>query len=120
MFFAQDLSSKRLRGDEDVVSILRKASSIGFTSISVGELLSGFKGGSRERRNREELDEFLDSPRVRLYAIDENTAEYYAVILQNLKKIGKPIPTNDIWISSVAFQYGLKLFSKDAHFKHIC
>ncbi len=114
-----NIYSHSLRGDEDVVSILRKASSIGFTSISVGELLSGFKGGSRERRNREELDDFLDSPRVRLYPIDENTAEHYAEILQNLKKIEKPIPTNNIWVSAVAFQYGLKMFSKDAHFKRV-
>ncbi len=83
--------SHALRGDEDVISILQKAASIGFTSISVGELLSGFKGGSKERGNRDELDDFLDSPRVRLYPIDENTAEHYAEILQNLKKIGKPI-----------------------------
>jgi len=35
------------------------------------------------------------------------------------RKIGKPVPTNDIWIAAVAFQNGLKLFTKDAHFKHI-
>ncbi len=114
-----NIYSHALRGDERVVSIIQKASIIGFTAVSVGELLSGFKGGSRERRNREELDDFLDSPRVRLYPVDENTAEHYAEIIQNLKKIGRPIPTNGIWISAVAFQYGLRLFSKDAHFKHV-
>jgi len=29
-------------------------------TISVGELFSGFKGGSREVKNREELEIFLD------------------------------------------------------------
>ena len=82
-------------------------------------MLSGFKGGVREAKNREELEEFLDAPRVRIYGIDENTAEYYADILNRLRKKGKPIPTNDIWIAAVAFQRGLKLFSKDEHFRYI-
>ncbi len=90
-----------------------------FSSISIGELLSGFKGGVREAGNRDELDQFLDSPRVRIYSVDENTAEHYAEILNNLKQTGRPIPTNDIWIAAIAFQYGLKMFTKDIHFKYI-
>ena len=61
-----------LKGDSDVVSTLQKASSIAVSSISIGELLSGFKGGKREDKNRAELEEFLDAPRVRLYGISEN------------------------------------------------
>ena len=61
----------------------------------------------------------MDSPRVVVYHADENTAEFYAEILYSLRKIGKPVPTNDIWIASVAFQNGLKLFTKDAHFQYI-
>ena len=76
-------------------------------------------GGNREKENREELEEFLDAPRVVVYTIDENTAEFYAEILTDLRKKGTPIPTNDIWIASVAFQHGLKLFSKDEHFRNI-
>jgi tRNA(fMet)-specific endonuclease VapC len=37
-------------------------------------LLSGFKGGSREKENIKELEEFLDAPRVQIYGIDEDTA----------------------------------------------
>ena len=108
-----------LKGDQDTVAILRKALEIAICSISIGELLSGFKGGKREKKNREELAEFLDAPRVRIYAVDEDTAEYYATILDNLRKKGTPIPTNDIWIASVAFQHGFPLLTKDQHFKHI-
>ena len=87
--------------------------------ISIGELLSGFKGGSRENENRKELAIFLDAPRVRILSIDEETAEFYAEILNNLRKVGRPIPTNDIWIGAVALQHGLKLYSKDHHFSFI-
>ena len=62
---------------------------------------------------------FLDSPRVELLPIDEDTAEYYAETLNNLKAICKPIPTNDIWITASAFQHGMKLFSMDQHFHSV-
>ena len=108
-----------LVGDAETISILQQAQRIGFCSISIGELLSGFKGGKREKKNREELAEFLDTPRVQIYVIDEDTAEFYALILNDLKKKGKPIPTNDIWIAAVALQHGFSLFTKDKHFNHI-
>ncbi len=114
-----NIYSYALRGDDGVVEVLRKAEQIGFSVISIGELLSGFKGGEREQKNREELEKFLDSPRVVVYSVDEDTSEFYAEILNNLREIGKPVPTNDIWIAAVAFQNGLKLFTKDNHFKAI-
>jgi tRNA(fMet)-specific endonuclease VapC len=114
-----NIYSYALRGDDGVVEVLRKAEQIGFSVISIGELLSGFKGGGREQKNREELENFLDSPRVVVYSVDEDTSEFYAEILNNLREIGRPVPTNDIWIAAVAFQNGLKLFTKDNHFKAI-
>ena len=114
-----NIYSYALVGDSDVISILQRGAEIGICSVSIGELLLGFKAGERERENRDELAEFLDAPRVRLYSIDETTAEYYAEILYQLRKLGKPIPTNDIWIGAVALQYGLKLFTKDKHFEYV-
>ena len=76
-------------------------------------------GGKCEQGNRLELEEFLDSPRVRLYGIDEDTAEFYADILNRLRKKGKPIPTNDIWSASVALQHGLQFYTSYRHFKNI-
>jgi tRNA(fMet)-specific endonuclease VapC len=114
-----NIYSYALRGNDEVVEVLRSVEEIGFSVISIGELLSGFKGGAKERKNRTELEKFLDSPRVVIYPVDEDTTEYYAEIINNLRKIGKPVPTNDIWIAAIAFQNGLKVFTKDAHFKDI-
>lgn len=111
-----NIYSHGMRGDEEVVAVLRKADEIGVSVVSVGELRSGFKGGKRERDNREELAAFLDAPRVRIYDIDDETAEFYAEVLYGLRAKGTPIPTNDIWIAATAFQNGMKLFSKDRHF----
>ena len=114
-----NIYSYALRGDDDVVEVLRKSEQIGISVISIGELLSGFKGGGREKKNREELEIFLDSPRVVVYPVDEDTSEFYAEIINNLREIGKPVPTNDVWIAAIAFQNGLKLYTKDIHFKTI-
>ncbi len=112
-----NIYSKALRGDKTVVDVLRKQTEIGFSVVSIGELLSGLRGGKKESENRAELEDFLDSPRVTIYAIDEDTAEFYSNILHNLQMAGTPIPTNDIWIAAIAFQHGFKLFSADVHFR---
>jgi len=114
-----NIYSYALKGDDGVVEVLKKSEQIGISVISIGELLSGFKGGGREQKNREELGIFIDSPRVVVHSVDEDTSEFYAEILNNLREIGRPVPTNDIWIAAVAFQNGLKLFTKDEHFKAI-
>jgi len=114
-----NIYSFALKGDESVVELLREVDEIGFSVISIGELLSGFRQGGMERKNRQELEQFLDSPRVVVYHIDQDTAEFYSQIIINLRQIGKPIPTNDIWIAAVAFQNGLRLFTRDAHFQYI-
>jgi len=114
-----NIYSLSMKGETNVVNTLRRIDQIGFSAISIGELLSGFKGGSRETENREELNIFLDSPRVVVHSIDEGAADFYASILTTLKVAGTPIPTNDIWIAAVAFQYGYKIFSNDKHFNLI-
>ena len=114
-----NIYSYALKGESGVIEVLRKADEIGFSVISIGELLSGFKKGGREKKNREELEEFLDSPRVVVYSVNEDTAEFYAEVLNNLRKTGESVPTNDIWIAAVAFQNGLMLFTKGTHFQKI-
>ncbi len=111
--------SHAMRADPAVVSLLQRASRIAMSSISIGELLSGFKGGARERENRDELAEFLDTPRVSICRVSEDTAEFYAEILNQLRSAGTPIPTNDIWISAQAMEHGLRLVSMDRHFASV-
>lgn len=114
-----NIYSLAMKGDALVVDALRKIDRIGFSVISIGELFSGFKGGRCEIRNREELDFFLDSPRVVVHPVDDETADFYASILNELKAAGTPIPTNDIWIAATVFQHGYKLLSMDKHFNMI-
>ncbi len=48
--------------------------------------------------------------------IDEETTHHYAAIGLELKRIGKPIPANDLWIAALCRQHALPLVSRDRHF----
>jgi tRNA(fMet)-specific endonuclease VapC len=108
-----------LKGHAGVRQAIQKADEINVNPIMLGELLAGFMKGKRESRNREILQEFMGSPRVRVRVIDEETSERYAVIFNYLKDRGTPIPTNDLWIGATAMQYGLKVVTTDTHFQKI-
>ena len=54
-----------------------------------------------------------------LLPVEDTTADYYALVYRELRKKGRPIPTNDLWIAATALQHGLALFSYDAHFTEI-
>jgi tRNA(fMet)-specific endonuclease VapC len=105
------------RGEEEAAEILRHAEVIGLSSIVLGELLSGFAWGRKEAENRRELNAFLGSPRVSVIAIDRDTSEFYSRAYLALRRKGKPIPTNDLWIAASALQRGMAVFSYDGHFE---
>jgi predicted nucleic acid-binding protein len=106
-------------GQTDAVEIVQRATKLAFSSTVLGELLAGFAVGSRERKNRAQLQQFLASERVHILTVDDGTAAYYAAIYQNLRQKGHPIPTNDMWIAASALQHGYALFSNDAHFQAV-
>ena len=103
--------------DQSVVEAFRDCDFIGVDIAVIAELFSGFSLGRKEKRNRQELEAFLDSPRVELLLHDLETVEYYALIVKRLKAKGRPIPTNDIWIAANAMKHGLALYSFYSHFE---
>ncbi len=107
------------RGHAGVVAHLRRAEEILLPAIVLGELLGGFEAGQQSRRNRDELNLFRDSPRVRLVSIGEATAERYAVIYAALRSKGQPIPTNDLWIAASTMEHGTELVTLDRDFTHV-
>ena len=107
------------RGDQRLLQPLREASEVLLSSVVLGELLYGFVGGKLESKNRDLLRDFLDSERVDVVPVDEDTAERYAAIRNHLRGQGRPIPTNDLWIAASAAQHGLVLLTLDHHFTDV-
>ena len=104
------------RGHSGVAEALHGATFIGLTAVVLGELLSGFSLGRREARNRQELLEFLASPRVNMLPMGLETGERFALIYRLLRESGTPVPTNDLWIAASAMEHGLSLATMDNHF----
>jgi tRNA(fMet)-specific endonuclease VapC len=108
-----------MRGDASRVEIIRSAANILMPLIVLAELRAGFASGNQELKNAASLQKFLTSPRVGILAPDEQTTFHYAQIWTQLRHKGASIPTNDVWIASLAVQHGLPLCSSDKHFAHI-
>ncbi|MBI3392954.1 MAG: type II toxin-antitoxin system VapC family toxin [Nitrospirae bacterium] len=108
-----------MRGHQGVKLAIQEADELFLNPVVLGELRAGFIRGRHRKKNEEELRTFLSSPRVKVIDMNEETSERYAVILNSLWDLGKPIPTNDLWIASSAMQYGLRVLTTDAHYTDV-
>jgi predicted nucleic acid-binding protein len=108
-----------LAGSTRIAAILARSEAVLLSAVVIGELLDGFRGGSQEERNREELARFRGKSRTEVAPITDATAEWFAMIKQQLRRKGKPIPTNDVWIAAACMERGAALVSIDRHFKEI-
>ncbi len=107
------------RGHKQVRSLIEAADEIIVPTIVLGELYAGFALGSRENANIRELASFLRLPGVTVVPVSEQVAERYGALMKSLKALGMPIPTNDVWIASIALQTGARLLSLDLRFRRI-
>jgi len=108
-----------MEGHPALQAPVQRAAGVHLNAVVLGELLAGFKKGSRTRQNEERLRRFVAASRVRVMYVDEETAVRYAAIKDYLRREGTPIPTNDVWIAATAFQHGLRLQTLDAHFLRV-
>ncbi len=106
------------RGDEFAVETIRRASDVHFPFIVVAEIRAGFLGGTLARQNEVRFDEFMRARRVKTLFADYSTIRYYTDLVVTLRKLGKPAPTNDIWIAALVIQHDLTLFTRDKHFEN--
>jgi tRNA(fMet)-specific endonuclease VapC len=86
-------------------------------AIVVGELAFGANKSARIEQNLKRIDEFVATSTV--LKVELETAKIYGHLKQELRRKGRPIPENDLWIASLAVQHGLPIASYDAHFAEI-
>lgn len=85
----------------------------------IAELRAGFLVGNRPDKNERDLQRFLVEPNVSVATISDATTQYYAEIYAQLRRAGKPIGTNDMWIAALALEQGIPLLTLDTDFSNI-
>lgn len=85
--------------------------------IVIGEYRYGLLG-SRQRGHLLRLLETLIRESIVL-PVDETTAETYSQVRDELRRKGKPIPENDLWIAALARQHRQPVVSRDDHFDYV-
>jgi tRNA(fMet)-specific endonuclease VapC len=83
----------------------------------IGELYYGAMYSSRVQKNINDIKNLTSHYKVLL--TDEAVAVAYGNIKVALRKKGKPLPENDIWIAAIAKNSDIILVTRDKHFKEI-
>ncbi len=100
-----------------VTDFLKDAEEIFISSIVMGELYYGARKSNRVQENMARLDEFVANNVV--LSCDPQTARQYGQVKDKLRRKGRPIPENDIWVAAIALQHNLTLITRDAHFSEV-
>lgn len=119
ILFDTNAYSRLGQGEPALTGLVREAEAIVFSTVVAGELLAGFRRGTRQQENLATLRRFLANPRVDLLPVTWTTADRFGRILADLRRRGRPIPTNDVWIAAHAMESGADLVSFDAHFGQV-
>ena len=101
-------------GQASAIDLVARAERLAVPVIVLGE----YRLGIAQSRHRASYESWLQEwiAVVPVLNIDEETTHPYAAICLDLKKKGKPIPANDLWIAALCRQHSLPLLSRDRHF----
>jgi len=108
-----------LRDPERYASAFAAFDEIVLCPVVLGEFRAGLFDTKAGRANRSALEDFLTNPAVKVLPLRDETSIYYAQVFQALKKLGCPIPVNDIWIAAFAIENGFALATHDGHFTKV-
>ncbi len=106
--------SAMANGDSALIAILASAEQVAIPTVVLGE----YRYGIAQSRHRATYEQWLEGLLQDCPVLDVNepTTHHYAAISVELKRLGKPIPTNDLWIAALCRQHSLPLLSRDRHF----
>jgi tRNA(fMet)-specific endonuclease VapC len=106
-----------LNNQSGIFSLLGSYDIICLPVTVCGELIYGAKNSKLSAKNEKRYLAFIES--CELLDINLVTAETYGSLRLELKKKGRPIPENDIWIAAVCVVNEIPLCTFDKHFQSI-
>ena len=104
-------------GETSAMELVAGAEHLAVPVIVLGE----YRLGIAQSRHRASYENWLRQwiTTVTVLDIDDGTTHSYSAIGLELKRKGKPIPANDLWIAALCRQHSLPLVSRDRHFDFV-
>jgi len=96
------------------LELVARAERVAVPVIVLGEYRLGIAQSRHYTSYKNWLRDWITA--VTVLDIEEETTQHYAAIGLELKKRGRPIPANDLWIAALCRQHALPLLSRDRHF----
>jgi tRNA(fMet)-specific endonuclease VapC len=111
-----DTNALSATADHDLgaIRVISAVNQLAIPVIALGEYRHGIARSRLSVVYGKWLEEFLTT--CQILDVNNETSHHYATIHLELKKIGKPIPVNDLWIAALCRQHHLPLLSRDRHF----
>ena len=106
-----------LNGDTTITERVLVLPEIVLPMIVVGELLFGAENSTRPLQNLPRYLEFISVCEV--VPLGRATATIYARTRLALKRKGRPIPMNDVWIAAQCIEHGWVLVTNDTDFDYV-
>ncbi len=104
-------------GDRAVEAKVANTENVALAPPMIGELYFGAQKSEKVTENLHRIDMFIEEHL--LFSCDLETARWFGIIKNQLRRKGTPIPDNDIWIAAIAIQHELILVTRDAHFEAV-
>jgi len=105
------------KGELTIAVHIDSADDIYIPVIVIGELYFGAFCSTQIEKGILEIQGIISD--YKLLQVDEGTTPTYGKIKAELRKKGKPIPENNIWIAAIANQHNLTVVTRDKHFNEI-
>ena len=109
--------TKMIDRDPAAITMVKKIDKFYTSVIVAGELYFAAAHSAQRKANLAVFRKVLSG--IKIIPIDDKVCMSYAEIKLELRKKGRPIPENDIWIAACAHTYGLSVATFDRHFSEI-
>lgn len=102
---------------EKIIADKIDAATVYIPLVVIGELYYGAFYSEQKQKNIHDIEKLTS--RYKVLLTDKETAKEYGKIKAALRKKGRPIPENYVWIAALAAQHKIIVATRDAHFKEV-
>lgn len=109
--------SSLFSGEPGLEALLAEDDRHALPVIVIGEYRFGLLRSTSRRQLEPLLERLVLESEV--LVVDEATTHHYSRTREALRRKGRPLPENDVWIAALALQHRLAIVTRDEHFDEV-